>query len=261
MIQYKLDGCKALVTGASSGIGLAVASRLAAAGATVALNYLPDDDRGPIEVEKLRSQGWTVLNAPGDISLAGEAESMVDAAIQSMDGLSLLVNNAGTPGVKQAIPMSELDMVTEEIWSNVLNTNLLGLYRCAKAATAALKHTNGAMVNTASIAGIDAMGSSIAYSASKAGVISLTKNLARALSPNVRVNGVAPGLVTSPWALASRKSRQIDTADCALLKRVCSPEDVAEVIVFLGVAASMMTGQTLVVDGGFSLADPRHFKT
>lgn len=260
MIQYQLNDCKALVTGASSGIGLAVASRLAAAGATVALNYLPDDERGQVEVAKLRAQGWSVLEAPGDISEAGVAESMVSAAINSMDGLSLLVNNAGTPGVKQAIPMSELDMVTEEVWHNVLNTNLLGLYRCAKAAATTLKEGNGAMVNTASIAGMDAMGSSIAYSASKAGVISLTKNLARALSPNVRVNGVAPGLVTSPWALASRQTRQKDTADCALLKRVCSPEDVAEVIVFLGVGATMMTGQTLVVDGGFSLADPRHFK-
>lgn len=260
MIQYALRGCKALVTGAASGIGLAVVVRLAQAGAQVALNHLPDDPRGPAEVARLRAQGLDVVGAPGDIAQAGQAEAMVVQAIEALGGLSLLVNNAGTPGVTQVVPAPQLDRVTEEVWERVLQTNLLGLYRCAKAAAPALQRAGGAMVNTASIAGIDTTGSSMAYGASKAGVISLTKNLARALAPQVRVNGVAPGFVTSPWELKALESRMADTADCALLKKVCAPEDVAEVIVFLGIGASMVTGQTLVVDGGFTLADPRHFK-
>ncbi len=260
MIHYELQGRTALVTGAASGIGLAVVNRLAAAGARVALNHLPDDARGPVEVARLRADGWDVVSAPGDVSRAGEAEDMVARAIQELGGLSLLVNNAGTPGVSRVVPAPQLDGVTEDVWERVLQTNLLGLFRCAKAAGAALQAAGGAMVNTASIAGLDTTGSSMAYGASKAGVISLTKNLARALAPKVRVNGVAPGFVTSAWELKALASRMADTADCALLKKVCSPEDVAEVIVFLGVGASMVTGQTLVVDGGFTLADPRHFK-
>ncbi len=260
MVHYELQGCTALVTGAASGIGLAVVNRLARAGARVALNHLPDDPRGPAEIDRLRTLGFDVIGAPGNIAHAGEAEAMVTTAIDALGGLSLLVNNAGTPGVTRVVPAPQLDQITEEVWERVLQTNLLGLYRCAKAAGPALREAGGAMVNTASIAGIDTTGSSMAYGASKAGVISLTKNMARALAPQVRVNAVAPGFVTSPWELKALESRMADTADCALLKRVCSPEDVAEVIVFLGVGSAMVTGQTLVVDGGFTLADPRHFK-
>jgi 3-oxoacyl-[acyl-carrier protein] reductase len=260
MIHYEFKECRALVTGAASGIGLAVVNRLAAAGARVALNHLPGDERGTEEVARLCALGYDVVSAPGDISRANEAEAMVEKAISDLGGLTLLVNNAGTPGVTKVVPAPQLDLITEEVWERVLQTNLLGLYRCAKAAAAALKAGGGAMVNTASIAGMDTTGSSMAYGASKAGVISLTKNLARALAPQVRVNGVAPGFVTSAWELKALESRMADTADCALLKRVCTSEDVAEVIVFLGLGATMVTGQTIVVDGGFTLADPRHFK-
>jgi 3-oxoacyl-[acyl-carrier protein] reductase len=260
MIHYSLEGKAALVTGGASGIGLATAEILARAGARVAINYLPSDERGPQEVERLRSAGWAVSGAPGDIGQAGEAEAMVQQAIADLGRLDLLVNNAGTPGVTRVVPAPELDLVTEEVWNKVLGTNLLGLFRCARAAAPTLKAAQGAIVNTASIAGMSTTGSSMAYGASKAGVISLTKNLARALAPQVRVNAVAPGFVTSPWELKALEARMADTADCALLKRVCSPEDIAEVIVFLGIGAAMVTGQTLVIDGGFTLADPRHFK-
>ncbi len=260
MMHYKLKGKAALVTGGASGIGLATVELLARAGARVAINYLPSDARGPQEVARLRAEGLAVSSAPGDIGQAGEAEAMVQRAIAELGRLDLLVNNAGTPGVTRVVPAPDLDLITEEVWDKVLGTNLRGMFRCAKAAATALKDAHGAIVNTASIAGLDTTGSSMAYGASKAGVISLTKNLARALAPQVRVNAVAPGFVTSAWELKALESRMADTADCALLKRVCSSEDIAEVIVFLGVGAAMVTGQTLVVDGGFTLADPRHFK-
>jgi 3-oxoacyl-[acyl-carrier protein] reductase len=109
------------------------------------------------------------------------------------------------------------------------------------------------MVNIASIAGINSAGSSMAYGATKAGVISLTKNLARGLAPEVRVNAVAPGAVDSTWAIAWTEEQRRSSIEGALLKRRCTPEDLAEVIVFLLAGARMVTGQTIVVDGGLTV--------
>jgi 3-oxoacyl-[acyl-carrier protein] reductase len=253
MITYDLKGRKALITGAASGIGLATATMLARAGASVAINFLPGDNRGPDAVGKLKSEGLAVVEAPGNVAVAGEAEAMVMAAIDQLGGLHFLANNAGTPGVRHRVPPDQLDLITEELWQTVLQTNLLGLFRCTKAAAPALKEAHGAIVNTASIAGFDAAGSSMAYGASKAGVVSLTKNLARAFGPEVRVNAVAPGAVDSSWQIDWGEDGKRRSAERALLKRRASSEEIAEVIVFLGFGAAMVTGQTLVVDGGMTL--------
>ena len=112
----------------------------------------------------------------------------------------------------------------------------------------------GAIVNIASIAGFDSPGSSMAYGATKAGVISLTKNLARALAPQARVNAVAPGAVDSTWMVEWTQEKRRQTAEKALLKRRCTPEDLAETIVYMLAGAGMVTGQALIVDGGLTLA-------
>ncbi len=250
---YDLTGKTALVTGAASGIGLATATKLAGCGATVAINYLPDDPRGPEVVARLASAGGRVIPAPGNVSDAGDAPAMVEAAIGALGRLDLLVNNAGTPGVRAAIPPARLDLITEELWQAVLETNLLGVFRASKAAAAALKATQGAIVSIASIAGINHPGSSLAYGATKAGVISLTKNLARGLGPEVRVNAVAPGAVDSTWQIEWTNEQRANSIESAVMKRRCTPEDIAEAVVFLGFSAPMVTGQTLVVDGGLTL--------
>jgi 3-oxoacyl-[acyl-carrier protein] reductase len=253
MTSYDLAGRAALVTGGASGIGLATATMLARNGATVAVNFLADDPRGLETVAKLKADGLSIVAAPGNVAVAGEAEAMVAEAVQRLGRLDLLVNNAGTPGVRKAVPPAELDRITEELWSAVLQTNLVGVFRCSRAAGPALRAAGGAIVSVASISGINSPGSSLAYGASKAGVISLTKNLARALAPEVRVNAVAPGAVDSAWPIEWTNDERRTSIDNALLKRRCTPEDIAEVIVFLGVAAIMVTGQTVVVDGGLTV--------
>ena len=253
MIRYDLTGKTALVTGGASGIGFATAAMLAGFGATVAVNFLADDARGPDAVDKLTTSGGKAIMAPGSVSEAGGAEAMVLQAISDLGRLDLLVNNAGTPGTRNRIAPPQLDLITEELWTTLLETNLLGVFRCAKAAAPALRQAGGAIVNTASIAGLGRAGSSLAYGATKAGVVSLTQNLARALAPDVRVNAIAPGAVDSSWMVEWTNEERQQSIEQALLKRRCQPQDLAEVILFLGFGATMVTGQTITVDGGLTL--------
>jgi 3-oxoacyl-[acyl-carrier protein] reductase len=253
MIRYELTGKAALVTGAASGIGLALATQLARNGARVAINHLADDARGPEAVDTLRAEGLDVIAAPGNVGDAADGVRMVEQAVRDLGRLDYLANNAGTPGSRTSIPPKELDRITDELWATLLQVNLLGVFRCTKAAAPALRAAGGAVVNTASIAGLGAVGSSMAYGATKAGVVSLTKNLARALAPEVRVNAVAPGAVDSAWMIEWTNEQRSGSIDKALLKRRCTTDDLAEVMLFLLAGAAMVTGQTITVDGGLTL--------
>ena len=253
MITYDLKGRTALVTGGASGIGLATVRMLAKNGCKVAINHLADDPRGPEQVAALTAEGFDVISAPGNVGDAADGPRMVDQAAADLGRLDFLVNNAGTPGTRTTIKPTELDRLTEELWASVIEVNLLGVFRCSKAAAPHLKKTRGAIVSVASIAGINSAGSSMAYGATKAGVISLTKNLARGLGPEVRVNAIAPGAVNSSWTVEWSNEERASSIDGAVLKRRCEPEDLAEVMVFLLAGAAMVTGQTIVVDGGLTL--------
>jgi len=253
MIRYDLKGRTALVTGGATGIGFATAAMLGRNGARVAINFLSDDARGPAALAELKAAGIEAIAAPGDVASPTDAPRMVADAVGALGRLDLLVANAGTPGTRRKIEPAELDRITEELWNTVLQVNLVGVFRCAKAAAPALKAARGAIVSTASIAGLGTPGSSLAYGASKAGVINLTQNLARALAPEVRVNAVAPGAVDSSWMVEWTAEQRRESIERAQLKRRCTPDDIAEVIVFLGFGAAMVTGQTVVVDGGLTL--------
>lgn len=252
MIRYELSGKRALVTGAASGIGFATSKRLAQAGCTVALNHLPDDPRGPDEVSKLRADGYDVFGVAGAVGDGKEAE-LVNAAVDKMGGLDLLVNNAGTPGARQSISSSELDLITDELWSAVLETNLIGLFRCTRAAAPSLRQSKGAVVSLASVSALTSRGSSLAYAASKAGIIAITRHLAQGLAPEIRINAVAPGAVNSTWQIEWTEAQKKSSIERTPLRRRCVPEDIAETIVYLGFAAPMITGQTIVIDGGLTL--------
>ncbi|MFC7477694.1 SDR family NAD(P)-dependent oxidoreductase [Dankookia sp. GCM10030260] len=253
MIRYELTGRTALVTGGASGIGLALVTQLARNGARVAINHLAEDARGPEQVEKLRAEGLDVISAPGNVGDAADGVRMVEQAVADLGRLDFLANNAGTPGSRTSIAPKELDRITDELWDTLLQVNLVGVFRCTKAAAPALRAAKGAVVNTASIAGLGSVGSSMAYGATKAGVVSLTKNLARALAPEVRVNAVAPGAVDSSWMIEWSNEQRSGSIDKALLKRRCTTDDLAEVMLFLLAGAAMVTGQTVTVDGGLTL--------
>src|SRR5207248_8544194 len=138
-------------------------------------------------------------------------------------------------------------------WSQNQPTSLIGPVRCAHGAVPALKAAHGAICNTASIAGVQGSGSSIPYATSKAGLINLTRSLARTLATEIRVNAVAPGFVDSPWNKDWPADRKQQSVEKTPLKRACKPEDIAEVIFFLCAGAAMVTGQTVIVDGGLTL--------
>ncbi len=253
MIRYDLKGRNALVTGGGSGIGLAAVTMLANAGASVAMNYLPGDALAEKSLASLKEQGLNVIGAPGSVAEPKIAEMMVESAVSELGGLNFLVNNAGTPATSEPIPPSELERMDETFWNKILETNLLGPFRCSKAAAPALKNAHGAIVSTASIAGMGTQGSSIAYAASKGALVNMTRSLARGLGPEVRVNAVAPGHVDTPWTASWPDERKRESETKAVLKRRCKPDDIAEVMVFLLVGAAMVTGQTIIVDGGLTL--------
>ncbi len=251
--QIDLTGRCALVTGGASGIGLASAESLARLGAHVAINHLADDPRAAQQIERLKTDGLHVISAPGNVGIAGEAERMIHNAIDRLGRLDMLVNNAGTPGRSEPLGITNLDGLTEEFWQTILTTNLIGPFRCTHAATDALRAAKGAVVNTASIAGLGKGGSSMAYAASKAGLINLTINLARALAPDVRVNAVAPGYVVSDWTSPWPGQIKTGAIEAAALKKACTPQDIADIIVFLLAGTSVMTAQTITADAGVGL--------
>jgi 3-oxoacyl-[acyl-carrier protein] reductase len=249
MITADLSGKRALVTGGASGIGLATTEALVRCGARVAVNYLPGDKNALATVEKLRTAHKTMLGAPGDVSNPADAARMVERAITDLGGLDILINNAGTPGTREPIDFADFDGMTEELWQKIISTNLLGPFRCTKSAAPALKASRGCIINTASIAGLGGKASSLAYACSKAGLINLTRNLAKTLAPDVRVNAVAPGLTRTPWTdqwPAERKQRSLEAS---ALGKIVEPNDVADTMVFLS-AQQAITGQTIVVDCG-----------
>ena len=253
MITVDLAGKRTLVTGAASGIGLVTAELFARCGARVAMNDLDGNPALDDQVARLKAEGLDVLAAPGIIGETSPTEAMVHKAIDDLGGLDHLINNAGTPATKQPIPPSDLDALTDAFWDKLLTVNLLGPFRCARAAAPALKESRGAIVNTASIAGIIGAGSSTPYAATKAGLINLTKALARGLAPEVRVNAVAPGMLDSgwecEWAPGDREAKRREVP----LQRIGEPADFAGAMLYLAAEAPYVTGHTLVVDGGLSL--------
>lgn len=241
-----LEGKVALVTGSGTGIGRAVALDLAKKGAAVVVNYSRSQKEANETAEEIRLVGSDCLVYKASVKIDSEVRAMVNTAIEHFGRLDILVNNAGATTF---VPHDDLEGLKEEYWDQVMDVNVKGLFFVCSAAAEELKKNKGCIVNITSVAGLTGGGSSIAYSASKAAAVSVTKSLARVLAPNVRVNSVAPGVVMTRWMdgheeFAKKHSKRTP------LGRPAYPEDVSEVVMSLITGASFVTGQTVVVDGG-----------
>ncbi|MFO0997800.1 MAG: SDR family oxidoreductase [Alphaproteobacteria bacterium] len=252
LVSYNLSGKRALVTGGASGIGLGAVERFARSGASVVMNDLPSSNRLPAEAARLRAEGLDVHAVAGNVGDAKEASAIVADSLDRLGGLDYLVNNAGTPATREPIPPADLEAMTPEFWSKILSVNLLGAFWMTKAAAAALRASEGAVVNTVSDAAFGGGASSLAYACAKTALVRQTELLAKALAPRVRVNGIAPGYVNSNWE-CSFGDKEAAARERVPLARVGQPEDYAEMIVFFAAGALYMTGEVVIVNGGTRL--------
>jgi len=244
-----LQGKIALITGGGTGIGRAIALSFAREGAGVAVNYSRSEKEATATAEEIRDLGAPALAVKADVSQDAQVREMVDKVMKECGRLDILVNSAGTTTF---VEMADLEGLTEEIWDSNLAVNLKGTFFCCRAAAHAMKSGDGGnIINISSIAGTTGIGSSMAYCASKAGVICLTKSLARTLAPEIQVNTIAPGFVISRWTADWPEFRETNE-EATPLKRVATPADVAEAALFL-VRSDFVTGQAIIVDGGKSL--------
>jgi len=219
---------------------------LARAGANVAVNYSRSEQEANQTAREAQALGGEAVALQADVSRLAEVEALVRQTVGHWGRLDILVTSAGTT---RFTPYGDLEALDEETWDRILAVNVKGLFfACRAAARAMLASGGGCIVNIASVAGLAPVGSSLAYNASKAAVISLTQGLAKTLAPRIRVNAVAPGFIDTRWHAGGQMNREA-IINRTLLKRAGTPEDVAAVVLAL-VTASYVTGQVVTVDGG-----------
>lgn len=245
-----LSGKTALVTGAARGIGRAVAVRLAAEGAAVALNYRGSAEKAEETAEEIRAAGGSALTVQADVSDQKSVQEMFSRVLGEFGHLDILVNNAGITRDALLIGMKE------EQFDAVIDANLKGCFFCMQeAAKKMIRQRSGRIISISSFSGIHGNAGQINYSASKAGIVGMTKTAARELSGrNITVNAVAPGFVdTDMTAVLSDKVKEAIFAQIPL-KRIARPEEIAAAVAFLaGEDAGYITGQVICVDGGLSI--------
>jgi 3-oxoacyl-[acyl-carrier protein] reductase len=250
-----LEGRVALVTGAGTGIGRAIAERFASGGAKVAVNYRSSRDPAEDLVSRIRSAGGVAISIQADVSKDVEVHAMLARLAREFGRLDVLVNNAGW---STRVPHRNLDQLSDDIWDKTFDVNLRSVFYCVRAAVPLLRKQPGAaIVNVASVAGSTGVGSSLAYAAAKAGVLTMTKSLARALAPEIRVNAISPGLIRTQFAGRPDSDSAFQAEEGVTpLNRLASAAECAEAAFFLASAATAVTGQTILVDGGLYALGP-----
>jgi 3-oxoacyl-[acyl-carrier protein] reductase len=246
----------ALVTGGSRGVGRAISVALANAGYAVAVNHRNSPEQALETLAEIENTGGNGIVLQGDISNDTDCRRIADETAKAFGRLDVLVNNAATT---QFVAYDDMETLNAELWDRIFAVNVRGPFQCVRAARDLLKASgNGHVVNITSIAGIDGNGSSIPYCASKAALVNMTQSLAITLAPEVRVNSIAPGFIDTQWTrdgigegfdavCEKHRSR-------AALQKICFPADVADAVMSLVTGSRLVTGQTLVCDGGSMVA-------
>ena len=245
---------RAFVTGGATGIGRAAVLHLARAGFDVALNYRSSADAARAVAAEAQAAGAKVLLLAADVADDVQVRAMLKEVEAAFGGLDALINNAGTT---ISTPPKELDAVSVGDWDRVFAVNVRGLFLVTRAAVPLLKRgENPSIVNTASIVGLRPGPQPLPYAASKAAIVSLTKQLAGALGPEIRVNAVAPGWMEGEWMermLGDNYDKLMERrAKATPLGRCVTADDVAQVMLSLILSNRFVTGEIVVVDGGFS---------
>lgn len=246
----KLEHKVAIVTGASRGIGKAIALELARSGADVVINYSGNEEAAKNVANEIEQLGRRALVIKANVAVSSEVEEMFKEAINAFGKVDILVNNAG-------ITRDNLMMrMKEEEWDAVINTNLKGVYNCMKAATRPMmRQKSGRIVNISSVVGILGNPGQVNYVAAKAGVIGITKTMAKELaSKGITVNAVAPGFIETDMTDELSEGIREGLLKQIPLNKLGQPEDIAKVVRFLvSEDAQYMTGQTISVDGGMAM--------
>lgn len=249
----------AIVTGSATGVGAATALMLAQRGYNVLINYSRSEAEAIASQAACRDAGADTLLLRGDVSVDADCKAMVQSVLERWNRLDALVNNAGISLFREA---SSWDALDAQAFQRILGVNTVGMFQMVRACVPHLKAARGAIVNVSSIAGSLGIGSSMPYIASKGAVNAMTLHLARSLAPDIRVNAVCPGLVTSRWFVDGIghdgfEKLKASYAQSAPLARACTPEDVAEAIVWLVDGARTVTGELLLLDSGMHLGAAR----
>jgi pteridine reductase len=238
-----LGGRVALVTGAAKRLGRAVALRLAEEGADIVIHYRSSAGEAQSAVAEIEKMGRRGAAIAADLTSVADIKRLFDEAAKQFGRLDILVNCAAN-----FLPSSIIS-TTEEVWDASLDSNLKAPFFCAQAAAPLLRRSKGCIINFADTGGLLGWPGYMAHSVSKAGVVMLTRVLAKALAPEVRVNAIAPGTITMP---GDPPEWQADFIKLAPLRRTGAPSEIADAVLFL-VHSQFMTGQTIVLDGGRTL--------